>query len=236
VVRAVRKNGTQVVLKLGLPHMEAADEIAGLRFWDGHPTVRLLEADANLNALLLERCQPGTSLRALPEPEQDIVIATLLRRLWRRPPPSHGFRSLSLMIRFWMEETLAARATWKDEGLVRAGLLVFEELDKTTSDPALLATDLHAGNVLRAEREPWLVIDPKPFVGDRAYDATQHLLTCRARMAAAPHDTIRRIADLLDVERERIRMWMFARVAAEPRDSWTDESVALARVLARVLA
>ena len=44
-------------------------------------------------------------------------------------------------------------------------------------------TDLHAGNVVRAEREPWLVIDPKPFVGDPAYDATQHLLNCRDEIA-----------------------------------------------------
>ena len=58
VAPAVRKNGVHVVLKLGMPHMEAADEIAGLRFWDGDPTVRLLEADCNLNALLLERCEP----------------------------------------------------------------------------------------------------------------------------------------------------------------------------------
>src|SRR5439155_24538436 len=35
---------------------------------------------------------------------------------------------------------------------------------------------------LRAEREPWLAVDPKPFVGDRAYDATQHLFNCQKRM------------------------------------------------------
>ena len=35
--------------------------------------------------MLLERCEPGTLLRALPEPEQDVVLAGLLRRLWRAP-------------------------------------------------------------------------------------------------------------------------------------------------------
>ncbi len=50
----------------------------------------------------------------------------------------------------------------------------------------LLATDLHAGNVLRAEREPWLVIDPKPFVGDPTYDALQHMLNCDDRLRADP--------------------------------------------------
>jgi streptomycin 6-kinase len=233
VAGAVRNDGTQVVLKLGMPHMEAADEIEGLRFWDGDPTVRLLDADSKLNALLLERCEPGTSLRRdLPEPEQDIVLVRLLRRLWRVPPVPHPFRALSVMIAAWTEETLAARAQWADAGLVGAGLRVFEELAKPAPDDVLLATDLHAGNVLRAQREPWLVIDPKPFVGDRAYDATQHLINCKTRLSGAPRATIRRFADLLEVDNERVRMWMFARSAAEPRASWTDDSLVIARALA----
>jgi streptomycin 6-kinase len=40
----------------------------------------------------------------------------------------------------------------------------------------LLATDLHTGNVLAAQRQPWLMIDPKPYVGDPCYDLGQHLL------------------------------------------------------------
>jgi len=232
VAPGVRKDGTQVVLKLGMPHMEAAQEMEGLQFWDGEPTVRLLEADASRNALLLERCEPGTSLRDVPEAEQDVVIAELLHRLWRRPPAPHPFRPLSMMIASWAEETLAARARWTDPDLVRTGLRVFEELGGASSDDVLLATDLHAGNVLRAQREPWLVIDPKPFLGDRAYDATQHLINCKARMAGSPRATIRRFADLLHVDDQRVRMWMFARLAAEPRETWTDDSLTIARALA----
>jgi streptomycin 6-kinase len=65
---------------------------------------------------------------------------------------------------------------WPDMGLVREGLQLFKELPRNATSKVLLATDLHAGNVLRAEREPWLVIGPKLFVGDPVYDATQHLL------------------------------------------------------------
>jgi streptomycin 6-kinase len=68
-------DGTSAVLKLGMPHMEAEHELQGLRFWDGDPTVRLLESDDELGAMLLERCEPGTALRVLPEAEQDLVIA-----------------------------------------------------------------------------------------------------------------------------------------------------------------
>jgi streptomycin 6-kinase len=229
---AVRTDGSRVVLKLGMPHMEGLHEIDGLRFWDGDPTARLLEADADLNALVLERCEPGTTLRDLPEAEQDVLLAQLLRRLWRRPSVPHPFRPLSTMVAAWRAETLAARTRWADAGLVQAGLEVFDELARESSDDVLLATDLHAGNVLRAQREPWLVIDPKPFVGDRTYDGTQHLLNCQARMAADPHATVRRVADLLEVDSERLRLWMFARTAAEPGRTWDDEALALARSLA----
>ncbi|MBA2626902.1 MAG: kinase [Gemmatimonadales bacterium] len=232
VAPAMRSDGTHAVLKLAMPHMEGRDEISGLQFWDGDPTVRLLESDSDLDALLIERCEPGTSLRMLAEPEQDVVLAGLFRRLWRRPPANHAFRPLSVMVAAWMHETAAASAQWLDAGLVRAGLQAFETLNDDSPDDVLLATDLHAGNVLRAHREPWLVIDPKPFVGDRAYDATQHLFNCKARLLAAPHATIRRVADFLDTDYERVRLWAFARSAAEPRDAWTEESHAIARALA----
>jgi len=232
VAPAVCRDGTRAVFKIGMPHMEGEHEIQGLRFWAGDPTVRLLEADEALNAMLLECCEPGTVLRHLPEPEQDVVIGGLLRRLWRRPAAPHPFRPLAAMTAHWANETIADSARWPDAGLVQEGLRLFEELPRTSPNNVLLATDLHAGNVLRARREPWLVIDPKPFVGDPAYDATQHLFNCEARMRADPHATIHRFADLLEVDDERIRLWMFARLAAEPRDAWDDDTIALAKVLA----
>jgi len=232
VAPAVRADGTHAVLKLGMPHVEGAHEIQALRFWDGGPTVRLLEADVDLNAMLLERCQPGTTLRELPEREQDVIVAGLLRRLWSRPAAPHPFRPLSAMTTHWADETIAAAHKWSDPGLVQEGLRLFDELSRPSVDDALLVTDLHAGNVLRAQREAWLVIDPKPFVGDRAYDATQHLSNCMGRMLTAPVAVIQSVADLLGVDDERVRLWMFARSAAEPGATWDDDSVTLARLLA----
>lgn len=232
VAPATRIDGSRVVLKVALPHMEGRDEIAGLRFWNGDPTVRLIDADEGLGAMLIERCLPGTALRSLPEVEQDAIVASLLRKLWRGLPESHPFRPLEEMTAFWADETTSDRDHWPDDGLVGAGLELLRELPKTAAAHVLLATDLHAGNVLRAERAPWLVIDPKPFVGDPAYDATQHLFNCRARLFADPASTIDRFADLAAVDRERVRLWTFARAAAEPREDWGDvELLSLARKL-----
>ena len=226
-------DGTSAVLKLGMPHMEAEHELHGLRYWDGEPTVRLLDADVRLNAMLLERCKPGTELRALPEPEQDVVISGLLRRLWRTPTVPHPFRPLTTMLMKWSDETLGRSERWPDAGLVHEGLRLFRELPRTASADVLLATDLHAGNVLRARREPWLAIDPKPFVGDPAYDATQHLLNCGTRLQSDADGTVRRFADLLAVDHERVRLWTFARAAAAPWNDWKDDScMALARAIA----
>lgn len=218
-------DGSPAVLKLANPHMEGEHEIHGLRFWDGDPTVRLFGADEESGAMLLERCEPGTTLRSRPEAEQDCVIAELLKRLWRPPVAPHPFRPLSAMTKYWSELTITDIAKWPDAGLVQEGLRLFDELPKAAHAEVLLATDLHSGNVLQSERMPWLVIDPKPFVGDPAYDSTQHLFNCVERLRSDPDGMFRRMGDLLEVDHERIRLWTFARAAAEPRDDWNDEDL-----------
>lgn len=232
VAPAVRADGTPAVLKVGMPHMEGAQEITGLRFWNSEPTVRLLESDEALGAMLLERCNPGSHLRALPESEQDVVIADLLRRLWRSPS-TPSFRPLSDLMCYWSECTEKDSDLWPEPDLVRTGLDLFKELSRPDPGGVLLATDFHAGNVLRAERHPWLVIDPKPFVGDPAYDATQHLFNCAERLYENPHALIGRLSALLGVSPERVKLWTFARAAAEPRDDWKEGvRFELARALA----
>jgi len=116
-------------------------------------------------------------------------------------------------------------------GRKAACFLTRDELCHAGPEDVLLATDLQAGNVLRARREPWLAIDPKPFLGDPAYDATQHLFNCEERLWARPLETIASFAHLLEVDAERVRLWIVARAAAEPRDEWRDAELELARRL-----
>jgi len=232
VAPAKLKDGTAAVVKLTMPHVEGEHEIDGLRFWQDSPTVRLLNANRKLGALLLERCEPGEGLWKRPKPEQDLVLAGILKRLWHMPTEPHRFRHISAMLAGWRERTLADEAQWPDGGLVREGLRLLTELARSQTDQALLATDLHAGNVLSAQREPWLVIDPRPYVGDPAYDATQHLLN-RTKVDLDPLGTVRRFAELAGLDPERVRLWTFARAAAQPRDDWNKNPLLdLARALA----
>ena len=124
------------------------------------------------------------------------------------------------MVDLWCRETIAQRHLWPDTELVNEGMRVFKDLARPAPTDVLLATDLHAGNVLRSRREPWLVIDPKPFVGDRTYDSVQHLMNCETRLHRDPIDLIHRVADLAEVDAGRVQLWMFARAAADLRDDW----------------
>ena len=86
---------------------------------------------------------------------------------------------------------------------------------------------------MRSERDPWLVIDPKPFIGDPPYDVVQHLHNCEVRLHADPIGMVKRLADLCEVDKERLQLWTFARAAADPRPDWTNTSwVDVARALA----
>lgn len=226
LVVGARRGGEPVVLKIGWPHYEARDEIEGLRTWAGEAIVELRAFDRDENVLLLERCEPGTSLRSAPAAEQDRVVASILRRLWAVREAQGPFRPLSGMIRAWAAESRAAQEVWPDRALAERGLEAYEVLCRESRESTLLATDLHAGNVLRAEREPWLAIDPKPYRGERSYDATQHLLNCRDRLAHDPARTIVEFAKLLDVDPRRVGAWLFARLATESGDRPAQQALA----------
>jgi streptomycin 6-kinase len=218
VAPVTRADGTAAVLKLGMPHMEGAHEIDGLRFWDGDPTVRLHQADEHLNAMLLERCEPGTALRSRPEPEQDVVIARLLRRLWRTPPVPHPFRSLAEMTAQWSESALAETRGRPDEALVREGVRLLDELSRSSPVEVLLATDLHAGNVLSARREPWLVIDPKPLAGEREFSVAP--IVRSSELGHSKREALYRLDRLcseLELDRDRALGWTIAQTMA-----WSD--------------
>jgi len=142
-----------------------------------------------------------------------------MRRLWARElVDGQPFGSLARMCDQWADlferDREAARRGF-DPGQAREGMAVLRELPRSADRSVLLCTDLHAGNVLSSRREPWLVIDPKPFIGDPAFEPVQHMLNCEERLASDPEGLLRRMADLLDLDAERVRLWLFARCVQE---------------------
>jgi streptomycin 6-kinase len=216
--------GHDRVLKVCWAHPEAEHEADGLRTWDGAGAVRLYRAGRlpESTVLLLERCRPGTLLRPVPPDEQDLVIAGLLRRLWIKPPPGHCFRPLSDMCDYWAdryEQRSPSERGGLSAALAGEGIRLLRELSRDSGDAVLLHTDLHAGNVLAADRERWLAIDPKPYVGDPAYDVTQHIFNSVFLEGGDASALASRMAGLLDLDRGRILRWLFAR-AVEASPYW----------------
>lgn len=194
--RARRADGTKAVLKVNFPHKEAVHEADALRLIGGDGAAILLESAPELDALLLERLEPGAPLWELPDEEGIPIAAGVLRRIWRPVPQGHPFDRL-----------VDYAAEWAGELPVSWGGLA-SELAASMGDQVLLHQDFHQGNVLSAQREPWLAIDPKPLVGEREFDTASLL---RDRSWEIDLSVVRRrldtLAELLELDRERMRAW-----------------------------
>jgi len=233
VAPADTRAGERLVLKVGWVHAEAVAEAEGLRFWDGNGAVRLLAAEklADSSVLLLERCEPGSQLHSLAEPDQDEVLAGIMPRLWREPPAGHKFPALQAMCDDWADQFEANPDRLRlDPGIERAGIDLFRTLPASAERNVVIATDLHAQNVLAAQREPWLAVDPKPHVGDPTYDPLQHMINCD-RVVSDPVGLTRRMAGLLGLDPDRLLLWLFARCVTQDtyeRSYLTDVAVRIA--------
>ncbi len=222
-----------VVLKVNAPsHYEADHEADALASWDGRGAVRLVARDDRQRAFLLERCRPGTRL-ADSGADEAAVVGELLPRLWL--DAGEPFRHAADEARRWAEDVPARYELGGrpfERSLVELAVDVFRTAvpDATT----LVNQDLHGGNILGAKREPWLVIDPKPLVGERELDAVGPL-----RNAAWTGGTpaVRRWLDVLagiGLDRERAQAWGVAHALAWGWDDegWSPESVEAARLIA----
>lgn len=244
VVPATLPDGSAAVLKLTFPEPESAEEPDALAAWDGRGAVRLLARDEARSALLMERCFPGTQLWDEPDEERaNEIAAGVLRRLWRPAPVSdHPFRLLTDVAAEW-EESIPA--TWDrlgrpfERSLLDLALAALRDLSSSQPKVVILHQDYHGGNVLAAEREPWLAIDPKPLVGERAFDVASLLRDRRPALARDTHPvrTITRRLDLLSealvIDRERMRGWGIVHALAWGlEDRVLEDMVACARWLA----
>ncbi|MEV4102163.1 aminoglycoside phosphotransferase family protein [Nonomuraea sp. NPDC049649] len=209
----VRRGEEPLVLKVGWPDRSAVEQVECLRLWDGRGTVRLVDADPDDGALLLERLDSARSLQDVPLEEAVLVIGRLLRRL--AVPAPGGFRST------WdaaAELRDGLRGRWEEAGRpfsVRVlGVAIGLAGEMAAEQPSQLVNrDLCYQHVLRGHREPWLAVDPLPLVGAIEYQTGQLLWTRFDEMADGRR--LRRCLDALveaaGMDRRAARAWALLR-------------------------
>lgn len=223
VVLVTQADGTPAVLKLAprvaAPHVEAA----ALRQWDGWGACRLLDAeepgidgtdrDAGAGGvLLLERLHPEVSLRSLPQAKALLEAADTLRKLWVQPPQDVDFETVAERTAR-QADAMAAVAPEQAGPLVEAALTIRTELLAHPPETLLLHGCYRQGKVLAGERTPWLAVGPDPVVGERAYDLARmgldriEDLVGASTSSSSARRRLGRIADSLDVDRERLLGW-----------------------------
>jgi streptomycin 6-kinase len=153
--------------------------------------------------MLIERCVPGTPLSTEYDDASIEVAAQAMERLWREPPTDVAWQTLAANAGRWLR---ALPRRYPRGRILDEALDAIRQLAPTQERLVLCHQDLHGGNVLRAQREPWLAIDSKPIVAEPAYDSV-----ALVRDADPTLPELRRrldlLSDLLGVDRERVRLW-----------------------------
>ncbi|MFF7392737.1 aminoglycoside phosphotransferase family protein [Streptomyces scabiei] len=209
---------TPAVLKLAPERARPEGERAALAHWDGRGAVQLLNPGDSHGVLLLERLHPDLSVRSLPEAKALLEAAATLRRLWVEPPEAHVFETVSERTGR-QAEALRAGAEEDPEvrGLVDAALGVRAELLESAPEERLLHGTFRQSKVLAGERLPWLAVGPDPVVGECAFDLARLVrdrvedLIASPSGAAITRRRVRKLAESLDVDQERLRGWTLFR-------------------------
>ncbi|MGW1994014.1 aminoglycoside phosphotransferase family protein [Embleya sp. NPDC001921] len=246
VLPVTRADGTPAVLRLQQPTEDNAGVALGLRTWNGDGVVRLLDHDPDDGAMVLERLDATRSLSSVPDDDDAMrTLAELMARLVAVPAPA-GLRHLADIAAAMLDEVPRAVPALRDpaeQRLVRTCAGAVAELIGEPGD-RLLHWDLHYDNVLAAEREPWLVIDPEPLAGDPGFELWP-ALDSRWAGAVAGGDVTRTVlrrfdllTEVLDLDRQRATGWTLGRVLQnalwdieDGETALNPEQVALAEVL-----
>lgn len=225
-VLPVERGGEDAVLKVICRDDENAAEPTALRDYDGDGAVRLYEYDAETGAMLLERALPGTQMVTFdsdPRADREVWLrrletaCCLHRRLWRPPGPPEGFPaypSATEALEGWRAAFDRLEPQWRERA---------DDLLRALAEPGEIGIanrDTHMGNIVAAAREPWLLIDPKPYLAERAFDAG--FIVFRHLEGGIPMDAaemVRRTAGHLGVDYERARAWAELRALVDVADA-----------------
>ncbi|MDO0911364.1 aminoglycoside phosphotransferase family protein [Streptomyces sp. DT2A-34] len=218
VVLVRRPDGTPAVLKLAPPRARPESERAALAHWGGVGAVQLLDEPSVEGVLLLERLHPDVSVRSLPEAKALLEAAGTLRRLWVEPPGEHPFETVAGRTGRQAEAMRAtASADAEVTALVDAALAAREELLAAPPERRLLHGTFRQSKVLAGERMPWLAVGPDPVVGECAFDLARLVrdrvedLIASPSGAATTRRRVKRLAESLEVDQDRLRGWTLFR-------------------------
>ncbi|MFH8796664.1 aminoglycoside phosphotransferase family protein [Streptomyces sp. NPDC017941] len=223
VVLVRTREDTPAVLKLVPPRSRPDSERAAMAHWGGLGAARLLDDGAGAEAdgaLLVERLHRDVSVRSLPEAKSMLEAAGTLRRLWVPPPAGHRFESVAERTGR-QAEVMAACADPDVRPLVTAALAARDELlGSVPAGPGggvLLHGTFRQSKVLAAERVPWLAVGPDPVVGEPAFDLARLVRDRVEDLIATPSGAgvtrrrVKRLAESLEVDAERLRGWTLFR-------------------------
>ncbi|MEV7949195.1 aminoglycoside phosphotransferase family protein [Streptomyces rubiginosohelvolus] len=220
VLPVLRPDGTRAVLKLQLPREETTAALIGLRAWNGDGMVRLLDHDPASSSMLLERLDGARTLASIDDDDVAMgILADLHARLVAVPAPQ-GLRGLGEVAAAMLEQVPQAVARLNDPAdrdLLRGWASAVGELADEPGD-RLLHWDLHYDNVLAAQREPWIAIDPEPLAGDPGFDLWPALDSRWDDVVAQgePLRVVRRrfdlLTDTLGLDRARAAGWTLGRL------------------------
>jgi streptomycin 6-kinase len=210
-------DGTPAVLKLAPPRSRPEAERAALAHWGGLGAVQLIESAVTEGVLLLERLHPEVSVRSLPEAKAWLEAAGTLRRLWVAPPEEAVFETVAERTGRQAEAMRGTPAATEVAALVDAALSAREELLAAPPETRLLHGTFRQSKVLAGERAPWLAVGPDPVLGECAFDLARLVrdrvedLIASPSGAATTRRRVKRLAESLDVDQERLRGWTLFR-------------------------
>jgi streptomycin 6-kinase len=220
-VRAELPDGSRAVLKLIYPDRESEHEADALALWDGHGAVQLLDRDEERSAMLIERCEPGTTLAAAGADVALEVLIELLPRLWvETGEPFHTLEDEAAWWVSYLPDQWERSDQAVDRRLVDAAVDALSSLSESQGQQVLLHQDLHGDNVLAATREPWLAIDPKPLIGEREFSVAP--IVRSFELGHSKRDALYRLDRLtseLGLDRDRACGWTIGQTMAWAFDS-----------------
>jgi streptomycin 6-kinase len=208
-------DGSTAVLKVTWPHADAEHEHLALQRWGGIGAARLLAANPSRWAMLLERLDDAHDLHPEPIDEACGVIGGLLRQLDHPALPQ--LARLSVEASGLLERLASPPSVIPRRFVEQTRALLSDLVTDDAIDSRMVHTDLHFRNVLAADRQPWLAIDPKPLAADPAF-AVAPALWNRWEEALASGDLRRHLRRRLSVicessglDKDRARAWSIVR-------------------------